>query len=130
MVFQVEMVHGCTATERDISAIDNAIYVEQVEGRIGSTMDIPVMLKNSYGVCGFQFVMELPEGTTINSWALSTKRLPEGATLNDKISTQKIDGNNVDPETESVMLAKNQIKYEGLLNSINTEFSNLRSVMK
>jgi len=79
----------------DISALDNAIYVEQVEGRIGSTMDIPVMLKNSYGVCGFQFVMELPEGTTINSWALSTKRLPEGATLNDKISTQKIDGNKI-----------------------------------
>ena len=42
----------------------------------------------------------------------------------------RLDGNNVDPETESVMLAKNQIKYEGLLNSINTEFSNLRSVMK
>ena len=42
----------------------------------------------------------------------------------------RLDGNNVDPETESVMLAKNQIKYEGLLNSINTEFSNLRAAMK
>ncbi|MBP5660223.1 MAG: flagellar basal body rod protein FlgB [Lachnospiraceae bacterium] len=42
----------------------------------------------------------------------------------------RLDGNNVDPETEAAMLAKNQIKYEGLLNSINTEFSNLRSVMK
>ncbi|MBR6307640.1 MAG: flagellar basal body rod protein FlgB [Lachnospiraceae bacterium] len=42
----------------------------------------------------------------------------------------RLDGNNVDPETESVMLAKNQIKYEGLLNSINSEFANLRSVMK
>ena len=42
----------------------------------------------------------------------------------------RLDGNNVDPETESVMLAKNQIKYEGLLNSINSEFSNLRAAMK
>lgn len=42
----------------------------------------------------------------------------------------RLDGNNVDPETEAAILAKNQIKYEGLLNSINSEFSNLRSVMK
>ncbi|MBR5897807.1 MAG: flagellar basal body rod protein FlgB [Lachnospiraceae bacterium] len=42
----------------------------------------------------------------------------------------RLDGNNVDIDTENAMLAKNQIKYEGLLNSINTEFSNLRSVMK
>jgi len=42
----------------------------------------------------------------------------------------RLDGNNVDTETESVMLAKNQIKYEGLLNSINSEFSNLRAAMK
>ena len=79
----------------DISALDNAIYVEQVEGRISSTMDIPVMLKNSYSVRGFQFTLELPEGTTINSWTLSTTRLPEGATLSDKISTQKIEGNKI-----------------------------------
>ena len=43
---------------------------------------------------------------------------------------QMIIENNVDPETEAAMLAKNQIKYEGLLNSINSEFSNLRTVMK
>ena len=79
----------------DISELDNAIYVEQTEGRIGGTMDIPVKLKNSYGVRGFQFKMELPEGTTVNSWALSTKRLPSGATLNDKIATQRIDGNTI-----------------------------------
>ncbi|MBO4678201.1 MAG: flagellar basal body rod protein FlgB [Lachnospiraceae bacterium] len=42
----------------------------------------------------------------------------------------RLDGNNVDIDTESAMLAKNQIKYEGLLNSINTEFANLRTVMK
>lgn len=42
----------------------------------------------------------------------------------------RLDGNNVDPETENVILAKNQLMYQGLLNSINQEFSNLKSVMK
>ena len=81
--------------DTDISSLDNAIYVDQVEGRIGGTMDIPVKLKNSYPVRGFQFTLELPEGATINSWALGTNRLPSGAALSDKIATQKIEGNKI-----------------------------------
>lgn len=42
----------------------------------------------------------------------------------------RLDGNNVDVETEEVVLAKNQIKYEGLLKGILQEFQNLKSVMK
>lgn len=42
----------------------------------------------------------------------------------------RLDGNNVDIDTENAILAKNQLKYEGLLNSISAEFSNLQSVMK
>lgn len=42
----------------------------------------------------------------------------------------RLDENNVDPEQEQVMLASNQIKYEGLINSLTAEFSNLQSVMK
>lgn len=42
----------------------------------------------------------------------------------------RLDGNNVDIETENVMMVKNQIKYNALLTSINEEFSNLKSVMK
>ncbi len=42
----------------------------------------------------------------------------------------RLDGNNVDVETENVMLAENQIKYQGLLDSINQEFKNLQMVMK
>lgn len=42
----------------------------------------------------------------------------------------RLDENNVDPEQEQVMLAANQIKYEGLINSLTAEFSNLQSVMK
>jgi flagellar basal-body rod protein FlgB len=42
----------------------------------------------------------------------------------------RLDGNNVDIENENVMLAENQLKYEGLLNSISKEFENLQTVMK
>ena len=82
-------------SDTDISALDNAIYVEQTEGRISGTTDIPVKLKNSLGVRGFQFTLELPEGATINSWALNTNRLPSGATISDKIATQKMEGNKI-----------------------------------
>jgi len=42
----------------------------------------------------------------------------------------RLDGNNVDIENENIMLAENQLKYQGLLTSINQEFQNLQSVMK
>lgn len=42
----------------------------------------------------------------------------------------RLDGNNVDIDTESAELAKNQIKYYTMLDSISQEFSRLKSVMK
>ena len=42
----------------------------------------------------------------------------------------RLDGNNVDVENENVMLAENQLKYQGLISSINQEFTNLKTVMK
>lgn len=42
----------------------------------------------------------------------------------------RYDGNNVDIDNENVILAKNQIKYTGLMASVNKEFSNLKLVMK
>ena len=42
----------------------------------------------------------------------------------------RLDGNNVDIEIENVMLAENQLKYQGLISSINQEFTNLQTVMK
>ena len=81
--------------DTDISALDNVIYVEQTNGCIGGTMDISVKLKNSYAVRGFQFNLELPEGTTINGWRLGSNRLPTSATANDKMSSQNIIGNKI-----------------------------------
>ena len=42
----------------------------------------------------------------------------------------RLDGNNVDIDTENVELASNQIKYKGLMSGINQEFANLKMVMK
>ncbi|MCR4587262.1 MAG: flagellar basal body rod protein FlgB [Lachnospiraceae bacterium] len=41
----------------------------------------------------------------------------------------RLDGNNVDIDTENVILAKNQLKYTGLINSITQEFQNLKTAM-
>ena len=42
----------------------------------------------------------------------------------------RLDGNNVDIETENVMSVENQLKYMYLMESINQEFENLQGVMK
>lgn len=42
----------------------------------------------------------------------------------------RIDGNNVDVDNENVMLAENQLRYQGLITSINQEFANLKTVMQ
>lgn len=42
----------------------------------------------------------------------------------------RYDGNNVDINTESVELAKNQLKYYTLMNAMNQEFSRLKSALK
>ena len=42
----------------------------------------------------------------------------------------RVDGNNVDPDTEAVYLAKNQVVYQGLTAAIRQEFKNLQMVLK
>ncbi|MGN0427983.1 MAG: flagellar basal body rod protein FlgB [Agathobacter sp.] len=42
----------------------------------------------------------------------------------------RLDGNNVDIDTEEVELASEQIKYEALTKGINYEFSRMKSVIK
>jgi flagellar basal-body rod protein FlgB len=57
------------------------------------------------------------------------------STLNGTIYTDnstlsyRMDGNNVDIDTENVELAKNQIKYNVMTDSISQEFSRLRTAM-
>lgn len=50
--------------------------------------------------------------------------------VDDAELSYRLDGNNVDMDTENVYLAENQLKYQGLLAGINQEFTNLQAVMK
>lgn len=45
-------------------------------------------------------------------------------------TSYRIDGNNVDPENEEVELASNEIRYQAILDSINSEFSQIKTVLK
>lgn len=42
----------------------------------------------------------------------------------------RLDGNNVDEDTESANLAENQIRYYALLESMTSEFSRIKSVLE
>ncbi|MBQ4417699.1 MAG: flagellar basal body rod protein FlgB [Lachnospiraceae bacterium] len=42
----------------------------------------------------------------------------------------RMDGNNVDIDTENVMLAANQIRYNGIITGIQSEFTNLTTAMR
>ena len=61
---------------------------------------------------------------------LKTRRLDPVAYKDYAGYSYRIDGNNVDPDTEGVYLAKNQVVYQGLYQSVNEEFKNLQAVMK
>ena len=61
---------------------------------------------------------------------LDTKKLDARPYTDHASFSYRLDGNNVDPDTEGVYLAENQLRYQGLMQSINDEFSNLKMVMK
>ena len=47
-----------------------------------------------------------------------------------KTLSYRLDGNNVDVETENAYLAENQLRYYTLIDSISQEFTRLQSVIK
>lgn len=42
----------------------------------------------------------------------------------------RLDGNNVDIENENVFLAENQLRYQGLMATLQNEFANMQAVIK
>ena len=62
--------------------------------------------------------------------AAKSKNLDVRTYTNYSNYSYRLDGNNVDIENENVMLAENQLKYQGLLTGITQEFTNLQTVMK
>ena len=61
---------------------------------------------------------------------LKTSRLNVGTYTDASGFSYRLDGNNVDIENENVYLAQNQLKYQGLINSLSAEFKNLKAVIK
>ena len=61
---------------------------------------------------------------------IKTSRLNVGAYTDAANFSYRTDRNNVDIENENVLLAQNQLKYQGLTKAINAEFQNLQKVMK
>ena len=61
---------------------------------------------------------------------LDTERLVPTVFTDHANFSYRLDKNNVDVDTEGVMLAENQLKYQGLMVCINQEFVNLQAVMK
>lgn len=84
----------------------------------------------------FESVLQKALGN--NRYQSTDSKVAEAKTKNLSVRTftdyssfsYRLDGNNVDIENENVMLAENQLKYQGLLTSIQQEFTNLQTVMK
>ena len=70
------------------------------------------------------------ETTDAKVSALKNKNISARTFTDYKDFSYRLDGNNVDIENENIMLAENQLKYQGLMSSISQEFVNLQTVMK
>ncbi len=73
--------------DTDISSLDNVIYIENVEGGIGSQLTLSVKMKNNVEVQGFGFDLYLPKGVSVakdkdgfNLVTLSNERTTEKKT--------------------------------------------------
>ena len=61
---------------------------------------------------------------------VNLSKLKVGAYTDAANFSYRTDKNNVDIENENVLLARNQIQYQGLIKGISAEFDNLKRVMK
>lgn len=61
---------------------------------------------------------------------LNTAELKPEIFTDSESFSYRLDGNNVDIDTENVYLAENQIRYNAILDSVTKEFANLKAVMK
>ena len=72
------------AANTDISSIENVIYVTPLLAPANSQVSLPIQMKNTAAIRGFQFDLYLPEGVTVVrndkgriQGALTASRLPE-----------------------------------------------------
>lgn len=61
----VKFTLSVTEKDTDISQLDNVVYIEKTEGRIGSQLTLSVNMKNNVEVQGFGFDLYLPDGVSV-----------------------------------------------------------------
>lgn len=72
----------------------------------------------------------LGDGSLDSRVARADRRSLDATVYTDHSSLKyRLDGNNVDIDTESAMLAENQIRYNALLESMTQEFSRIKAVL-
>ena len=59
------MLQSTGEGDTDISGLDNVVYVEPTKCKSGIQINLPILMKNSAEIRGFQFNLYLPEGLTI-----------------------------------------------------------------
>lgn len=100
----------------NISNVDTPGYKRQ-------DIDFESQLRRALGECSYETVDS--KVANLNNTELEAKVYTDLANF-----SYRLDGNNVDIDTEGVELASNQIKYNGLIESYNQEFANLKMVMR
>ena len=106
-------------TRNDILA--NNIANADTPGFIRKDVQFETNLKNA--VAGTDSLNETVANIDLNE--LNCTTYTDQANL-----SYRYDGNNVDINTENVELAKNQLKYYTLMNSMSQEFSRLKSALR
>lgn len=105
--------------------ISNNISNADTPGFKRSDVDFATQLAEALGQSRYTSMDAKVSGLNLN-----LKRL-QPVTYSDYSGySYRVDGNNVDPDTEGVYLAKNQVVYQGLTAAIRQEFRNLQMVMK
>jgi flagellar basal-body rod protein FlgB len=99
----------------NIANVDTVGYKRQ-------DLDFESLLKEELGNCKHTSLDQKISSTDL------TKLNPNVYTDYSQYS-YRLDGNNVDIDTEEVELASEQIKYQGLTTSINSEFERMKAVL-
>ncbi len=104
-------------------AISNNIANVNTPGYKRKDVDFESQLMRSLGRFKYESMDEKVYG-------INTKDLVSSVYTDNYNHSYRLDGNNVDIDTENVYLAENQIKYNALLDSVKNQFDNLKLVMK
>ncbi len=83
--------------DTNYSTIDNTIYIEPVQGVIGSQLTLSVKMKNTMPIQGFMFTLILPEGVTV---AVDNEGFPMAELSEERTTVRKTDyfSSNIDAD--------------------------------